>query len=272
MTSPPISPTSPTPKTNRPPQGSPISKHPYVTCHIVYQPRSLPPWHPPPPHRKDPNPPQLPAPPLQRMEKKGPVLHPHLPQPRLKTLNTSYHSKIRGLARRSGTPKSTPNCIPTPTRPVSSGRGGMTSTPSHQATYTQTFTPPPPTRKLPLAPARAAEAKVKLGSPRPPNRLRVPSPLLITRGHPPSQVPNDASLLLASPRPLIQTPPPLPLPFLTSPPASFANQTASSPWASLLLSTLVAPSPSPSLTRPPPPAHTPLTSTPSPVPSSSPSR
>jgi len=43
MTSPPNSRTSPTPKNNKPLRGSPISKHPYVTRHIVCQPRPLPP-------------------------------------------------------------------------------------------------------------------------------------------------------------------------------------------------------------------------------------
>jgi len=197
----------------------------------------------PPPHHEDPYHPQLPAPPLQGKEKKGPGHHPHLPQPRLKTLNTSYHSTTLSLARRSETPRSTPGCIPTPTRPVSSGRGGTTSTPSHQAISTLTSTPPPLTRKLPLAQGRVARAKAKLGSLLPPNKLRARSPLRLKKGRPPSQVPNDAFLLLASPRPLTQTLSPLPLLFLTSPPASSANRTASSPLASLLLSTLVAPCP-----------------------------
>jgi len=57
----------------------------------------------PPPHKENPNLLPLPAPPLQGREKKGLVHHPHLPQPRLTPLNTSYHSTIRGLARRSVT-------------------------------------------------------------------------------------------------------------------------------------------------------------------------
>jgi len=268
MTSPLNSQTSPTHKNNLPLRGSPISKHPYVTCHIVCQPPSLPPWLSPPPHRGKPNTPQLPAPPLQGKEKKGPVHHPHLPQPRLSTLNTSYLSTIRGLARRSETPRSTPGCIPTPMKPLNSGRGGMTSTPSHQATSTVTSTPPPPMRKLPPAQVRAARAKAKLGSLLPPNKCRVRSPLLLKRGLPPFQVPNDASLPLASPRPLTQTLSPVPLLFLTSPLASSANQTASSPLASLLLSTLMAPSPLPSLTKQPLPPHTPPISTSSPGPQS----
>jgi len=243
MTSPPNSGTSPTPKNNKPPRGSPISRHPYVTCHIVCQPLSLPPCHRPPPLREIPNPLQLPAPPPRGRGRKEAVHHSHLLQPPLTTLNTSYLSTIRGLARRSGIPKSTPGCIPTLTRPVSSGRRGTTSTPSHQATYTPTSTPPPLRRKLPPAQAREAGARAKLGSPLTPNKSRVRSPLLLKRGLPPSQVPNDASLLLTSPRPRTQTLSPLPLPFPTSPLASFANQTASSLLASLLLSTLVAPSP-----------------------------
>jgi len=105
-----------------------------------------------------------------------------------------------------------------------------------------TFTPPPPMRKLPPAQARAARAKAKLGSLLPPNKLRVRRPLLFKRGRPPFQVPNHASLLLASPLPLTRTLSPLLLPFLTSPLASSANRTASSPLASPLLLTLVAPS------------------------------
>jgi len=242
MTSPPNWRTSPTPKKNKPLRGSPISKHPYVTCHIVCQPRSVPPQHRPHPREKTPNHLQLPAPPLHGKGKKGPVHNPHLLQPRLKTLHTSYHSTIRGLARRAGTPKSTPGSIPTHTRPGNSRRGGMTSTPSPQATSILTSTPPPPMRKLPPAQARAAWAKAKLGNLLPPNKLRVRRPLLLKRGRPPFQVPNDASLLLASPLPLTQTLSPLLLHFPTSPLASSGNRTASSPWASPLLSTLVAPS------------------------------
>jgi len=43
MRSPLSSQTSPTPKNNQPARGSPISRHPYVTCHIEGQPPSLPP-------------------------------------------------------------------------------------------------------------------------------------------------------------------------------------------------------------------------------------
>jgi len=244
MTSPPNSQTSPTLKNNKPLWGLPISRHPYATCHIVCQPLSPPPRHLPPPHKEDPSPPsQLPPPPLQGRVKKGPKYHPHPPQPRLTTLNTSYLSTIRGLARRSVTPRSTPSSILTHTRPGNSGRGGTTSTPSPQATSTLTSTPPPSMHKLPLAQARAARAKAKLGSLLPLNLLRVRRPLLLKRGRPPSQVPNDAFLLLASPLPLILTLLPL-LPLsLTLPPASSANRTASSPLDSPLPSTLGAPSP-----------------------------
>jgi len=243
MTSPPNSQTSPTPKTNKPPRGSPIPKHPYLTCHIVCQPRSLPPQLRLPPLRVCPTLPQLPAPPPRGRENRRPEHHPHLPQPRLMILNTSYHSTIGGLATRSATLRSTPSSIPTHTRPGSSGREGMTLTPSPQDTYTLTPTPPPPMRKLHPAQARAARAKTKLGSLLLPNKLRVRRSLLLKRGRPPFQVPNDASLLLASPPPLTQTLSPLLLPFQTSPLASSANQTASSPLASLPLSTLAAPSP-----------------------------
>jgi len=119
----------------------------------------------------------------------------------------------------------------------------MTSTPSHQATSTLTYTPPPLKRKLPPAQARAARAKAKLGSLLPPNKSRARSPLLLKRGLPPFQVPNDASLPLASPRPLILTLSPLPLLSPISPLVSSASLTASSLLASLLLSTLVVPSP-----------------------------
>jgi len=114
--------------------------------------------------------------------------------------------------------------------------------PSPQATSTLTFTPSPPMRKLPPAQARVARAKAKLGRLLPPNLLRVRRPLLLKRGRPPFQVPNDASLLLASPLPLTQTLSPLLLPFPTSPLAFSANQTASSHLASPLLSTPEAPS------------------------------
>ena len=68
----------------------------------------------------------------------------------------------------------------------------MTWPPSPQATSTQTSTPPPLTRKLPPAQARTARARTKLGSLLPPNSLRVRRPLLLKRGLPPFQVPNDA--------------------------------------------------------------------------------
>jgi len=239
MTSPLSSQTSPTPKNNKPLQGSPISKHPFATCHIVCQPQPL---HRPPLRKEHPNPLQLPAPPPREKGRNGPVRNPHLPQPRLTTLNTSYLSTIRDMERPSVTPRSMPSSIPTHTRPGNSGRGGTTSTPSPQATSTRMFTPPPRTRKLPPAQARAARAKAKLGSLLPPNKSRARSPLLLKRGLPPFQVPNDASLLLASPLHLTQTLSPLPLPSLTSLLASFVSQTASSPSVSPLQSTLVAPS------------------------------
>jgi len=243
MTSPRNSLTSPPHKNKLPLRGSPISKHLYVTCHIVCQPRPLPPWLRPPLHRGRPNPLKLPAHLLRGKEKKGPVHHPHLPQPRLKILNTSYLSTIRDLAGRSATPRSTPSSTHTHTKPGSSGKEDTTLTPSPQATSTLTFTPPPLTRKLPPAQARAARAKAKLGSLLPPNKSRVRWPLLLKRGLPPYQVPIDASLLLARPLPLTWTLSLLLLPSLTSPLTSFANQTASFPLASPLPSTPVAPSP-----------------------------
>jgi len=197
----------------------------------------------PPPQKNHSPPPELPAPPLPGRAKKGPRHLPHLPQPRLTTPNTSYHSTIRGLARPSATPRSTPGSILTHTRPGNSGRGGTTLAPSPLATSTLTSTPPPPMRKLHLAQARAARAKAKLGSLFPPNLLRVRRPLLLKRGRPPSQVPNDAFLPLASPLPLILTLLPLLLLSLTLPLGSSVNRTASCPLASPLPSTLVAPSP-----------------------------
>ena len=57
MTSPPNSRPSPPPKLHHPLRDSPISTHPYVTCHIVCQPRSLHPRHLPPPLQREPQPP-----------------------------------------------------------------------------------------------------------------------------------------------------------------------------------------------------------------------
>ena len=131
--------------------------------------------------------------------------HPHLPQLWLTTLNTSYHSTIRDLARRSVTQSSTPGSTHTHTKPGNSGEGHTTWPPSPQATSTLTSTRPPLTRKLVLAQALAARAKAKLGSLIPPNLLRVVRALLLKRGLPPFQVPNDTSLLLDSPLPLTQT-------------------------------------------------------------------
>jgi len=171
MTSPPNSQISVKPKNNKPPRGSPISKHPFVTCHIVCQPRPLPPLHKPPLYKGCPIPSHLPASPPRGRVRRRPEQHQHLPQPRLTTLNTSYHSTIPGSARRSVTPKSTPGSTPTHTRPGSSRRDGTTLTPSPQATCTLTSTPPPPMRKLSPAQAQAARAKAKLGSLLPPNKL-----------------------------------------------------------------------------------------------------
>jgi len=147
------------------------------------------------------------------------------------------------VARHSVTPRSTPGSTHTYTKPGNTGGGHMTWPPSPQATSTLTSTPPPAMRKLPPAQARGARAKAKLGSLLPPNLLRVQWPLLLKRGRPPFQVPNNPSLLLASPLLLTQTLSPLPLLFLSLPLASSAIQTASSPLASPLVSTLVAPSP-----------------------------
>jgi len=193
------------------------------------------PLAPAPPHRECPNPPQLPDPSLQGREKRRHGHHRHLPQPWLTTLNTSYHSTIRGLARGSVTPRNTPGSTHTHKKPGNTGGGHTTWPPSPQATSILTYTPPPPMRKLPPAQSRAARANAKLGSLLPPNLLRVRRPLLLKRGRHPSQVPNDASLLLASPLPLTQTLSPLLLLFPTSPLASSANQTASSPLDSPLL-------------------------------------
>ena len=207
------------------------------------QPPTLPPQHRPHPRRGGPNTPQLLAPLLQGREKRRPGHHPDLPQPRLTTLNTSYHSKIRGLARRSVTPRSTPGSTHTLAKAGNTGGGHTTWPLSPQATSTLTYTHPPPMLKLPRAQARAARAKAKLGSLLPPNLLRVRRPLLLKRGRRLVQVPNDASLLLASPIPLTQTLSPLPVLFLRSPLASCENRTTYSPLASLLLSILKAPSP-----------------------------
>ena len=72
MTSPLSSQTSPPPMNHNSPRGSPISKPPYVTWHIVCQPQSLPPQCPPPPHRGHLYPTLLPPPPPQR----APLPHP----------------------------------------------------------------------------------------------------------------------------------------------------------------------------------------------------
>jgi len=112
--------------------------------------------------QKTPQPQPTAGPRLQGRVKKRPGHHPHPPQPRLKTLNTSYHSTIGGLARRLATPRSTPSSIPTHMKPGNSGRERTTLTPSPQATSTLTPTAPPLTRKLPPAQARAVRAKAKL--------------------------------------------------------------------------------------------------------------
>jgi len=186
MPSPLSSQTFPPPTNNKSPRGLPISKPPYVTSHIVYQPRSLPPQHLPPPRRGHPYHSHLPAPPHQKRAWSRPVQHPHLPQPRLTTLNTSYLSTTPGLASRSPTPKNMPGCSPTATRPVNTGEARITCPHSPLATSAQTTTSPSPTRKLHPGQARAARAKGKLVSLPPPKKLRVRWPLPLKRGHPPS--------------------------------------------------------------------------------------
>jgi len=79
-----------------------------------------------PPHKGHHNPTQLLDPLHQRREKKGPVHHPHLPQLRQTTLKTSYLSTIRGLARGSVTPRSTPSSTLTHTKLGNSGGGHPT--------------------------------------------------------------------------------------------------------------------------------------------------
>jgi len=110
--------------------------------------------------------------PLGRV-KKGPEHPPLHLQPQLRTLNTSYLSTIRDLARRSATRRSTPSDTPTPTKPVSSGRAGTTLTLSQPPTSTLTMSSPPPIHRLPPAQARAAGARTKVCSPPHPNKLRV---------------------------------------------------------------------------------------------------
>jgi len=72
MTSPLNSRTSPTPKNNKPLRGSPISKHPYATCHIVCQPQPLPPGTCPPSTESTPTPPNCRPSPLEERKRKGP--------------------------------------------------------------------------------------------------------------------------------------------------------------------------------------------------------
>ena len=72
MISPLNSQTCPIPKNNKPLQGSPISRHSYVTCHIVCQPQALPPWHRPPPTSKTPTPSNCRPPPFQEGKRKVP--------------------------------------------------------------------------------------------------------------------------------------------------------------------------------------------------------
>jgi len=72
MTSPLSSQTSHTLKNNHPLRGSPISKHPYVTCHIVCQPRSLPPRHRPTNAENATAPSNCRPPPLKERKRKGP--------------------------------------------------------------------------------------------------------------------------------------------------------------------------------------------------------
>ena len=229
MTSPHNSQTSPGPKTNHPFSRSPISKHPFVTCHIGCQPQ--PPSYPKrqPPRAGPLRPHQPPNPhPLGR-GRKGPEHAPPPRQLRLRTQNTSYLSTIRDLARRSETPRSTPSSSPTPSKPASSEEGGTTLPPSRPATSTPTTCSPPPTRKLPQDPDQVARARTKLRSLLPLNKLRAWLPPQIRRGLHPSQVPNDASLLLARPLPPTLTPPQLPPLSQTSLLAYFANPTAPSP-------------------------------------------
>jgi len=86
------------------------------------------------------------------------------------------------------------------------------------------------------------KGKGKAGKPPSPQLVASGTAPPVKKGRPPFQVPNDASLLLASPLHLTQTLSPLLPPFQTSLLASFANLTACSPSVSPLLSTLVAPS------------------------------
>jgi len=133
--------------------------------------------------------------------KKGPKHPHHTPPPQgLRTLNTSYRFTTPSLARPSGAPRRTPGCSPTPTKPESTTEARTTSRHLPSATSSQTIDPPTPTLRSPLALARAARLKTKSANSLHPNKLRVQLPLRLKRGRPPSQVPNDAFLPLASPR------------------------------------------------------------------------
>jgi len=174
--------------------------------HRVSAPNPAPPAAAPPPEGKPQHPPTAGPPPLRKGKEKAraPPTPPSAAADDPKYL-IPFYDTIRGLARRSATPRSTLGSTHTHTKPGNTGGGYMTWPPSPQATSTLTSTHSPHMRKLPLAQALVARAKAKLGSLIPRNLMRVRRPLLLKRGRPPSQVPNDASLLLASPLPLTQT-------------------------------------------------------------------
>jgi len=206
--------TSPPLKIKIPPKSWPTSRSPFATSHIVCQPPSLPPPTKPRLLLLRPTPllsPQALAPPGRG--KRGHQHLPHQPQPRLRTLNTSYHSTIPSLARPSANPKSTLGCLPTAMRPENTREAHMTSPLSPPATYIQTTTRPPPMLSC-LWLWLGWQGQVKSWQATlPPNMLRVRSPLPGIRGLPPSQVPNVAFLLLASSLPLTQRLQPLQQPF-----------------------------------------------------------
>jgi len=117
--------------------------------------------------------------------------------------------------------------------------------------------------RLPPAPARAAGPR-KHPSPLHPNKLRVRLPPSLRRGHPPSLVHNNISLLHAFPQSPTSQLPRLQQPSLTSPLASCANPTPSSLLVSPPQLTSAEPFRARSLKRPPQLRPMPPTSSPSP--------
>jgi len=187
------------------------------------------PRHFPPPHTRHPNRIQLPAPPLRRRVKKGPLHHPHFPQPRLTNLKYLIPFYDTRLGKAFGDPAKYARLYPNSYQAgeFRKGRSDLASfTPGHLHLDAQ-----PPTSYARAASGSGWGGKGKSKVVKPPSPQLVASAAAAPVKKGPPSLPGAQRRFFAPrrPLPLTQRLPLLPLPFPPSLLASSANQTASTP-------------------------------------------